>query len=91
MQAKTLNLIEGETVKVDSKWAAECEKRATTVSTSAWETTSGSLSGEALTSPTASVLLASDSCGRLKNTVTLANGETLVRWWQIEVDQTFNR
>lgn len=85
MQAKTLRLTCGETVKVQSQWAAECEKRGTTVSTSAWEATSGGLSGESLDGTRASVLLAVDGCGRLKNTVTLADGEILVRWWIIDV------
>ncbi len=83
MQAKTLTLTRGETVKVDSQWAAECEKRGTTVSASAWEATSGSLSGESLDDTKASALLAVDGCGRLKNTATLADGEILVRWWAI--------
>lgn len=87
MQAKTLNLTAGETIKVASQWAAETEKRATTVSASAWETTAGTLSGEALVTPLATVTLAEGGCGVLKNTVTLANGEVLIRWWKIDVTQ----
>lgn len=85
MQAKTLNLTDGETVKVSSNWTAETEKRGTTVSSSAWETTAGTLSGASLSTPAASAVLAEGGCGVLKNTVTLANGETLIRWWKIEV------
>ena len=85
MQAKTLNLTRGETVKVKSQWAAETKKRDTTVSSSAWETTAGTLSGATLVTPLATVTLAESGCGALKNTVTLANGEVLVRWWKIEI------
>lgn len=85
MQAKTLNLTQGETVKVTSNWTAETERRGATISGSAWETTAGTLSGVSLSTPVASVVLAEGGCGVLKNTVTLANGETLIRWWKIEV------
>lgn len=85
MQGKTLYLTCGETVQVKSQWAAQCGKRSTTVSSSQWETTAGTLSGAALVSPLATAMLAEDGCGTLKNTVTLANGETLVRYWRIEV------
>lgn len=84
MQAKTLNLTDGETIKVTSQWAADTEKRATTVTASTWETTAGTLSGETLATPLATVVLAEGGCGVLKNTVTLATGEILVRWWKIE-------
>lgn len=87
MQAKTLNLTAGETRKVASQWAAETSKRGTTVSAGAWETTAGTLSGETLATPLATVTLAEGGCGVLKNTVTLANGEVLIRWWKIDVTQ----
>lgn len=79
MQLKTVNALSGETRKVTNEWAAEAESRGTTVSASTWSYTgSGSLSGSALTGYTASVLVTPTGCGVLTNTVTLANGETLV-------------
>lgn len=79
MQGKTLYATDGETIKVSEQWAAECEKRGTTVSASAWEFSgSGSLTSEALTGTKATALLTPTSCGTLTNTVTLANGETLI-------------
>lgn len=87
MQGKTLRLTRGETVLVRSQWSAQCQKRGATVSSSAWETTAGALTGAALVSPLATVTLAEDGCGTLKNTVTLSNGETLVRYFRIEVEE----
>lgn len=79
MQRKTLYATDGETIKVSEQWAAECEKRGTAVSASAWEFSgSGSLASESLSGTVASVLLTPTSCGTLTNTATLANGETLI-------------
>lgn len=72
-------------MKVTSNWTAETEKRGTTVSASAWEVTAGTLSGATLATPVASVLLAENGSGTLKNTATLANGEVLVREWLVDV------
>lgn len=86
MRLKDIHSQSGETVKVTNEWAAEAEARGTTVSTSAWEYTgSGSLSAAALSSNTASMLLAPTSAGTLKNTVTLANGEVLIAEREVTV------
>lgn len=78
--SKSLRVASGETVKVSQQWAAETEKRGTTVSSSAWEYVGGSatLSGAALSTPLASVNLTPTSSGELQNTATLANGEVLI-------------
>lgn len=79
MQLKTVNTVSGETVKVSNQWAAEAEKRGTTVSTSTWTYSgAGTLSGVALTGTLATVSLAATGCGVLDNTATLANGEALI-------------
>lgn len=80
MQAKTLYVQSGETRKVSNQWAAECEQRGTTVSSSAWTYSgAGTLTGPTLATPLATVKIAPTSCGTLTNTVTLANGEVLTR------------
>lgn len=79
MQRKTLYATDGETLKVANQWAAETEKRGTTVSTSDWEFSgSGTLTSASLSGPLASVNLSPTSCGTLTNAVTLANGEVLI-------------
>jgi hypothetical protein len=79
MQRKTLYATDGETIAVNNQWAAETQKRGTTVSSSAWEYTgSGSLAGAALSGTSATVRLTPESCGTLVNTATLANGEVLI-------------
>lgn len=88
MLNKTIRLTQGETVKVSNQWAAEAEKRGTSVSASEWETTSGSLSGEALSSNLATVLLASDGSGYITNTVTFANGEVAVSERRVTVESS---
>lgn len=80
MQAKTIHASLGETIKVSNQWAAETEKRGTTVSTSTWTYSgAGTLTGSTLATPLASVTLTPTSCGTLANTATLANGEVLIR------------
>jgi hypothetical protein len=80
MQAKTINATSGEVIKVSNQWAAEAEKRGTTVSSSTWTYSgAGTLAGAALTTTLATVTLTPTSCGTLTNTVALANGETLIR------------
>lgn len=76
--AKTLYFADGETRKVEQQWAAECEKRGTTISSSTWDFANGTVSGAAVTGTRTSCLLAPTGCGMLKNTVVLANGETLI-------------
>lgn len=88
MQRKTLYATDGETIEVSNQWAAEAEKRGTTVSSSSWGYSgSGSLSGAALSGTNASVKLAPTSCGTLTNTVALANGESLMASRSIVVDK----
>ena len=79
MQLKTIYATSGETVKVSNQWAAQTEKRSTTVSSSAWEYSgSGTLSSATLVTPLATTKLAPTGSGVLKNTATLANGEVLI-------------
>lgn len=79
MQRKNLYAADGETIAVSNQWAAETEKRATTVSSSAWAYSgSGTISGQSLVTPLASCKLTPTSCGTLTNTATLANGEVLI-------------
>lgn len=79
MLRKAIRATDGETVAVQNQWAAETEKRSTTVSSSAWAFTgSGMISAEALTTSLASCKLTPKSCGTLINTATLANGEVLI-------------
>lgn len=86
MQAKTLYLEDGEARLVEQQWAAVCEKRGTTVSSSVWEYSgTGALTGAALATPLASVKLAATTGGLLTNTATLANGEVVVGWRRVEV------
>ena len=76
---KTIRAADGETLQVTNQWAAEADKRGTTVTGSTWTYSgAGTLAGESLSGSVASVKLTPTSKGRLENTVTLANGETLV-------------
>lgn len=76
---KDIQAMSGETLLVANNWAAEAEKRGTTVSASTWTYTgAGTLSGASLTAAKASVKIAPTCGGILSNTVTLANGETLI-------------
>lgn len=76
---KDIQATSGETLLIANNWTAEAEKRGTTVSTSAWMYTgAGTLSGASLTVAKSAVNLAPTCDGVLSNTVTLANGETLI-------------
>lgn len=87
MQRKTIHTVSGETVSISNQWAAETEKRGTTVSTSAWEYSgAGTLSGATLATPLATTKLAATGSGTLKNTATLANGEVLIAERLVRVD-----
>lgn len=88
---KTINAATGETVKVTNLWAADIQRRSTTVSTSAWSAVSGTLSGAALSGSTASVFITPSANTILKNTVVLANGETLIKERRIEVPDSCAR
>ena len=77
MQRKTVYVAEGETRLISNKWAAECQERGVTISSSVWEATSGTLASQAVSGTTASVKLSSAYDGVLTNTVTLSNGEVL--------------
>ena len=88
MQRKTLYATDGETIAVSNQWAAEAEKRGTTVSSSSWEYSgSGSLAGAALSGTNATVKLSPTSCGTLTNTVALADGEVLVASRSVVVER----
>lgn len=79
MQRKTVFTQPGETLTIRNQWAAQAKKAGTTVSSSVWTYGgTGTLSGASLVTPLASVTLAVQSGGTLKNTVTLANGEVLI-------------
>lgn len=86
MVSKTIRLQPGSVAKVSNQWEAEAEAKGTTVSTSVWETTAGSLSGAALADSLATVLLTEGGSGYITNTVTLANGEKLVSRRRITID-----
>lgn len=85
MQLKTIEATVDETRLVTNNWTAETEKRGTSVSSSSWETTAGSVSGAALSGSVATVTLAVTGRGTLTNTVVLANGETLIAERDIRV------
>lgn len=86
MDAKTLYMEDGETRLVEQQWAAICEKRGTTVSSSAWEFGgTGALTAATLVTPLASVKLTPTTSGILKNTATLANGEVVIARRKIDV------
>lgn len=86
-QLKTIRAIYGETTTVTNQWAAETESRNTTVSTSTWTYTgAGTLSGAALTTPVASTQITPTDSGVLKNTVTLANGDSLIGYREVIVE-----
>ena len=92
-QLKTIRLTRGETRRISNQWAAEAEAGGTTVSSSTWETTLGTLTAPTLASTLATVLLAEGGSGvltlwrsgTLTNTVTLADGQVLVADRLIEV------
>ena len=78
-QLKTVNATSGETVTISNQWAAECERRGTTISSSTWAYSgAGTLTGKTLVTPLATVKLSPTSCGTLTNKATLANGEVLL-------------
>lgn len=84
-QRKSIAIANGETKKVSWQWAGETEKRGTTVTSSSWavEGSSCTTSNATLVTPLTEVTIACTSdneSGVLKNTVVLANGETLIDW-----------
>lgn len=86
-QKKTLYCARGETRLAQQQWAGECEERNTTIESSSWAAKDGSpLSGETLAGTLASVLIAPRGNTALSNTITLANGETLVAWMLVAVE-----
>jgi hypothetical protein len=77
MRLKEVRVIDGETVALRSDWTAVCKRRGATVTSSEWEgATSPSLTGYVATA------MLGEHTGRVRNTVTLSNGETLIadRW-----------
>ena len=80
MLAKTIRADYGETVKVENNWTAETEKRGTTISASTWVWFgAGTLGTQTLATPITSVMLTPTWTGLLRNAVTLANGEALIK------------
>lgn len=85
-QKKTIQCATGETRLVQQQWAGECEERGTEIVDSTWASKDGSsLHGQALAGTLASVLISPRGSSVLSNTVILANGETLVAWFKVEV------
>lgn len=85
MQGKTIRAQCGEVREAKTIWAAEVEKRGTTIAGSDWEVTGSlTLGAEALSGNEATALVTVNGCGTVKNTVTLANGEVLTQWRHIE-------
>jgi len=75
---KRVNATSGETLKVTNQWAAECQARDTTISSSAWESSDGTTVTAAMSGTTATGTFTPIGDCTLTNTVVLANGETLV-------------
>lgn len=81
MDKKELRISYGETRKVTNDWSAECEERGTSVTSSAWDSGCLALTSPSLSSNVATAFITSQEDGGhsiVRNTVTLANGETLV-------------
>lgn len=81
MNRKEVRITYGETKKVTNDWSAECEERGTSVSASTWTADCLTLTSPALSSNVATAFIASQDDGGynvVRNTVTLANGETLI-------------
>ena len=76
----------GSSINIDNQWAAETEKRGTTIVSSTWTYSgAGTLTADALTGTKATVRLTPTYRGILSNTVTLADGEVLVGTRQVSV------
>lgn len=87
MQGKTIHAEADEIRKVTNNWTAFTEQRGSSVSASDWEATGSlTLGAGTLSGDTATVLVTVNGSGEVKNTVTLANGETLVCWRRVETD-----
>ena len=84
MQGKTIHAEDGETRRVSNQWAAECEQRGATVSSSTWAGTP-TLGAVTLAGTLATALITPTADGYIKNTVVLSNGETLVNERSIDV------
>ena len=76
MIRKEIRAIYGETVKVTNDWTAECEKRNTTVTSSSW--IGIPVTNEVLASNVATASMSTYYSGLVRNTVSLANGDTLI-------------
>jgi hypothetical protein len=86
MQGKTIYADADEIRKVTNEWAAQVEQRGSSVSSSTWEATGGlTLGASSLSGATATVLVTVTGCGKVTNTVTLANGEQLEAWRLVAV------
>lgn len=80
MNAKEVRLTYGEVRLIENNWSGECEERNTTLVTSTWEANAAPLTGQAITGNITSVRLTAPPTAwdQLTNTVTLANGETII-------------
>lgn len=86
MNLKSVRATHGEALVIANQWAAEAEKRATTIVSSTWTYSgAGTLTGDALTGTKATVRLTPTCRGILSNTVTLADGEVLVGTREVSV------
>jgi hypothetical protein len=89
-QLKTLHFYEGETRKVSTQWAAQCQERNVTIVSSTWAfTDEGTVTGASLTGTLATAQLKPTCGGRLVNTVVLSNGETLIGWRLVQVESNY--
>jgi hypothetical protein len=88
-QQKTLYMTRGESRLMSREWAAECEERNTQIVSSEWAATDGGqVTGESLSGTMVSAIFTPRAPrGRMRNTVTLSNGETLTAWWWVEVER----
>lgn len=85
-QRKSLYFDQGESRLVSNQWAAECEERGATISSSTWAfTEEGSVTGGSLTGTLATAQLTPTCSGKLTNTVVLSDGSTLIAWRFVEV------
>jgi hypothetical protein len=87
IQRPPINITKGEVLNLAWDWSGELEEKATTLVTSAWESSDSniSLSTKSILGNKAKVTItaANDVSGTrqtITNTVTLANGETIIAW-----------
>lgn len=88
MQDKNFYCEQGETRLISRNWAAECERRGTTLASSTWAWSGGGTISEPTTSGFVSqVTLDPESSGILKCIATFANGEVVCAWRFVQVEE----